>query len=376
VLADFGLALADDEVRTTAELAGSWDFMSPEQASFRSAAVDGRSDIYSLGVVFYRLLTGKLPFSGGGTEELLNQIRTLTPKPPRQHNEQIPAAIERICLKCLAKVPEDRYSNAGDLARDLRSALSGRDRTRMVRRGAIAICLVFVVMGIFWTTKPSPPEQPLLKRFEVLHVDHSGKTPHPVGPIDSIDRLPVRFQDEVQVFANFTKPIYVSFFGLDTDGGVTVYPSDKRSSESTMKLQMRYILNDGTGLQALFILGSTSKPLNNSMLVEQLSRIWQPTTARCRWRYDGGNLELIWGLRGPLSPSTRGKAQDIDEKAPVALQRVCEFINSIPNMDLIRAVAFPVEPKLGNVSSTETSSATELDSATTSPQQDHSQDSR
>jgi hypothetical protein len=85
--------------------------------------VDGRSDIFSLGVVFYELLTGRRPFRGETRDELLEQITGVEARPPRQIDDQISMELERICLKALAKRASERYTTAKDLADDLRHFL-------------------------------------------------------------------------------------------------------------------------------------------------------------------------------------------------------------------------------------------------------------
>ncbi len=97
--------------------------MSPEQARGEAYRVDGRSDIFSLGIVMYELLTGRRPFRGD-SRELLDQIQTVNVRPLRQIDDRIPRELERICLTALAKRPADRYATAGDMADALREFLS------------------------------------------------------------------------------------------------------------------------------------------------------------------------------------------------------------------------------------------------------------
>jgi serine/threonine-protein kinase len=124
-LSDFGIAayksFKDDDGEW---LVGTPAYMSPEQVQGKH--VDGRSDIYALGVTLYRLLTGQLPFSGNSTTALINAHVELPVPDVRAIKGNIPAVWQEVVSKAMAKDPNDRYATAGDFARDVNEVASGK----------------------------------------------------------------------------------------------------------------------------------------------------------------------------------------------------------------------------------------------------------
>src|SRR5205809_2207120 len=173
-LTDFGLArLVETEstVTRTMEVLGTPSYMAPEQAVGNNAAVSGLTDVYGLGAVFYQLLTGHPPFAGGTTYETVRMVLETEPRQPQLYNSKLDRDLATICLKCLEKDQERRYSSALELAEDLerwlkhepirarRTGLFTRGR-KWVRRNptsallvASLVALAAVIGGMIWKSE-------------------------------------------------------------------------------------------------------------------------------------------------------------------------------------------------------------------------------
>ncbi len=123
-LADFGLALQEDDLPATLSIVGTPAYMSPEQSRGEGHLIDRRTDIFSLGAVYYELLTGRLPFEGDSSAEILVGIQSAEITPPTTLRPTVPRELERICLKCLARRATDRYSSAQQLQDELKVFLN------------------------------------------------------------------------------------------------------------------------------------------------------------------------------------------------------------------------------------------------------------
>ena len=153
-VADFGLALHESVQRERAgEYAGTVAYMAPEQVRRESHRLDGRTDLWALGVMLYEMLTGRRPFEGEDLAQVEDEILNREPKPPRQIDEEVPEELERICLKCLRKSVAERYLTAHDLAKNLRCWA----RPRRLFSGTFPVAgtaaLLLAVGGAFWSAR-------------------------------------------------------------------------------------------------------------------------------------------------------------------------------------------------------------------------------
>lgn len=151
-LADFGVAITEEEqLFELPSMVGTVAYMPPEQACGNSQWASPQSDVYSLGVVLYELLTGRSPFTARTFVQYRDQVLNCVPRSPKLINHAISGEVEKICLKCLAKAPKDRYTTALDLAGALRSLpeLAGSGHVilhRLITTGTILVALVLAII--------------------------------------------------------------------------------------------------------------------------------------------------------------------------------------------------------------------------------------
>jgi serine/threonine protein kinase len=255
-VADFGLAIHEqDQAEHRGEVSGSPSYMAPEQFLGNAHLMDGRADIWSVGVILYELLSGQKPFVGETPDELIEAVLHKDPKPIRLINPEIDATLEQITLRCLRKDSADRYPLARDLADALRAwqetaeaphgtparspvaaveVTSPTHRRRLLITFPILIgaCLLGILgLGQFVSPRggalqdsPSLPASRIDGHLQVRlwPSDQAGGRD---GPVPLIDYLPIPAESEVRMEAELSNEAYAYILWLDGDGQVfPLYP--------------------------------------------------------------------------------------------------------------------------------------------------------
>ncbi len=189
-IADFGLARRmEDQTHLTKDgtILGTPSYMAPEQAYGSSHEIGPLSDVYTLGAILYEFLVGRPPFKGATAWEVIEQVRTVEPVRPSEIERGVPKDLETICLKCLQKEPEKRYSSARELADDLQRYLNnepilarpiGRIErvVRLCRRhpaearliGLVTGLLLMLAIGAVWTALRINADRNEIRRKQVI----------------------------------------------------------------------------------------------------------------------------------------------------------------------------------------------------------------
>jgi hypothetical protein len=368
-VADFGAAMHDaSQFSALGQSAGTVEFMSPEQLPGESRYVDGRADIWGLGVIMYQALVGRLPFQGQSREELFHEIRHRRPKPLRQISGNVPKRLEQICSKCLEKRMEDRYSSAADLAEDLRCWLRGSSwrNHRALAGGLIAAAVLLVAMAatalhrylnVSSNNPPVPvdgfPRTDLIVSTSIdqfrIHADaavHVGRFGIPSG-------FQARFDDDIRARVELSQPAYCYLVAYNADGSEQlcvpdspdVVPERCQSLEFPPTPDEFFPLTDGVGTQAFVVVASREALPSFRQWSHQRGRPpWNAVPSSELWEFSRGKYQLV-GLARERDTVRKHPATARPPEPPPAFQELCEFFAGRPGIESVYAVAFPVNQR-------------------------------
>ena len=339
VVVDFGLALGDDDFSYQASVCGTYHYMSPQQVRGEADRVDGRSDVYSLGVILYQLLSGRMPYKSREVASLKREILQDVPTPVRQYDPSVPKELELICQKAMAKEPADRYSTAADFAAALRSLVAQAAATGQpanadssVARWAIPLLVgggVVVMLGLFvmdrsWFSGGRVPSVVQAPGGEQVDPDLTIQVQKAIqdGPysemMTSAD-LPLQVGDRLQFHVDLPEPRYVYLYGIDFRGHADRFwpePDADLSHQSPVtqltrpagadaSSQPEWYRVDATGGSEVIFVGISKEPLGQN----DLNKFEAHAEFLIRQLSDG---DLLAEFEYPLHPANYVRIDGVD----------------------------------------------------------------
>jgi serine/threonine protein kinase len=372
-VADFGLARQVDQVNpltATGQAVGTPAHMAPEQVRGEPGALGPTTDVYSLGTILYELLAGRRPFHAESHFQLTEQIVHQPATPPSRGQPGISPDLDRICLKCLAKAPADRYPTAAALADDLGHFLaqppaeqpraappvpSRRRRLAWLLAGAAALALVALAVWLSGHGRSEDSSQepaPLPTALKVLSLDVKhyanvgGKFSKLLGVLGE-DSFTTRREDWVTVQARLSRPAHAYLIAFRPDDTAELCFPGSESEPPPLTDRPRYPLlgddviglTEGEGL-AVFaaVVSSQALPAYKS---------WRPPGPSPWKRHPALPGVVLWqedaGVQGWTETHPRSKGQKLPGRAGLA--ELTDWLRRGPQVEAVAAIGFAVAPK-------------------------------
>jgi serine/threonine protein kinase len=354
-VADFGLAVhASQQRQRKGELSGTVAYMAPEQVRGEVDRLDGRADIWALGVILYELLAGQRPFSGDSHTDVTDEILNRPLRPPRQIDDTIPPELERICQRCLAKPVTERYASAADLAKDLRRWQHPRRRLFMAAAAIGLLVILPASLLAAWRVtdnKPLPPTNRLSGDIEVLIWDGQDQRRRGLG-LREPGALPLKTNDQIRVAAQLNRPAYVYLVWIGTNGeALPVYPwpsgdwtqrPARQSPTDHIRLpeqaDIGWPLEGGPGMETLLLLARETPLPDDIDLAQLLAALPPQTMQHARSLVEFQNGAVINQIQRKDRSPQFFNAQQIDDPVLQTQQLIQQELT--PHFPLIRAVSF------------------------------------
>ena len=352
LIADFGLAVHDHvQHEKEGEFSGTLPYMSPEQVRAEVHRLDGRADIWALGTILYEMLTGRRPFVATSREALAKEILERDPKPLRQIDRGIPVRLESTCLRCLAKLPANRYASAADLASDLARCMQPSRRRFWLAVAVFLVSATCLFGGFLWYAgTDSVPANPLDATLDLL-VSAGDHTAGAWLPLGRHEAAPVRSGSLISCIAELNQPAYAYLIWIDHEGIATpLYPwrtwGDGRIAQETQRLDGRddphlttVIQSDSDGTETVMLL-ARHHPLSaeeEDFLFSALGNLGPQTSipAGSTLRFDNGQMAPSEDVENTLVGET-------DDNSVIMTQRKL-YERLKDHFEIIRANSFAVE---------------------------------
>ncbi len=339
-LLDFGLAFDYRKLGAGPTFAGTPSYMSPEQASLQSNLVDGRSDVFSLGVVFYEMLTGARPFTGSSQEEVLSRVLGLEPRPLRKLSDALPVRYEKVCLQALEKDVKSRYATAADFAKALEK-LERKARSPVKVFASVALLFVLTFGAILVAKSSFLKEDAAPLDFDIdldIRVWRDGKE------FNLKRAAPLFAGDELQL--EYTVPKGYKALVCWLDGESTLHQLDAVQKDSN-ETQTTYVwpsplktnvVGGSSGVELIFICATKPSDIGNILadddeFLRELQRIPDLENDDIVVAFDEHKVWLL-GEKGPGL-----------EEADIPGSKVIKFVDAIrrrlaKHYLFIRGVAF------------------------------------
>ncbi len=367
---DFGLALQENcQQECRGQWAGTLAYMAPEQLRGESHQLDGRADIWAIGVILYEVLTGRQAFRGRDRQELTEDILTRDPRPPRQIDRRIGRSLERVCLRCLEKRPAQRYSTAADLAEELRCAgcrPSPSRRGWLVGGAVLAVLLLFSWLAASYRnpSADSTAEGPLLLQGTLdLMVWSPTQSQRQGVHLGDPRAVPLRTGDRVRLAVELNRPAYAYVVWMDVAGlPAAVHPwqrGDWANLPPTLPAAAALALPAETaagwqvrvprsGMETLLLLvRRTPLPAETDLrsVLANLPQASIPARPNALW-FQGGRLVPL-DSPPPPDPGHESRRDPVLEQTVAIDDPLLKLQQTLvdrltPHFELIRAVSFPV----------------------------------